>query len=91
MASSCLAPGGDYEKTWEILSDPRPIGTAFVERGEPMIRENLSFQKMEGTPISPDPWKEQSLWVRSYILSNMGGVRISIKEIFLPQLMEFLR
>ncbi|MHB1562550.1 MAG: hypothetical protein ACYCXP_00410 [Leptospirillum sp.] len=91
LASSCPAPGGDLAKTWEILSDPRPIGTAFVERGEPMIRENLLVQKREGTLISPDPWKGQSLWMRSYVLSNMAGVRISIKEIFLPQLMDFLR
>ena len=90
MASSRLAAGGDFARTWEILSDPRPIGTAFVERGEPMIRENLSFLKRNGTPISPDPWQGHSLWMRSYILSNMAGVRISIQEIFLPRLMDFL-
>jgi hypothetical protein len=56
-----------------------------------MVRENLSFQKRDGTPIFPDPWQGHSLWMRSYILSNMSGVRISIKEIFLPQLMDFLR
>jgi len=90
MASSRMAPGGDFSRTWEILSDPRPIGTAFVERGEPMIRENLSYMRRSGTPISPDPWQGQPLWMRSYTLSNMAGARISIQEIFLPSLMKFL-
>lgn len=90
LASSRLAEGGDFNRTWEILSDPRPIGTAFVERGEPMIREDLLISRRQGTPLLPDPWQGQSLWMRSYILSNMAGVRISIQEIFLPKLVDFL-
>jgi chorismate-pyruvate lyase len=90
LASSCLTDGGDYQKTWEILKDPRPIGTVFAERGEFMIREDLSISKRDGTPLIPDPWQGHSLWMRSSILSNMDGVRISIQEIFLPQLIDFI-
>ncbi len=90
LASSRLAEGGDFDRTWEILHDPRPIGTAFVERGEPMIREDLRISRVTGTLLLPDPWSGESLWLRSYVLSNMAGVRISIREFFLPPLVELL-
>ena len=90
LATSCLADGGDYLKTEEILKDLRPIGTVFEERGEHMIREDLSISKRNGTPLVPDPWQGYSLWMRSSILSNMNGIRISIQEIFLPQLIKFI-
>lgn len=80
----------DVERYRTLLSDPRPIGPLLHETQGPLVRKGLMIFQSLGTGYPEDPWSGQMLWGREYDLVAQPGPRLTLREWFLPPLVEFL-
>ncbi|MHB8542538.1 MAG: hypothetical protein ACYC9S_00850 [Leptospirales bacterium] len=78
-------------RNFPVLTDPRPIGPRLLETHGPLHREGLSIFQSFGTGLSSgEEWERVLLWGRVYDLIAHPGLRLTIREWFLPVLVSFL-